>query len=1029
MNNSFKTINIIVGWLVFGIALFVYGSTAETTASLWDCGEFISGAFKLQVVHPPGAPLFLILGRVFTLFAGDDVTKVAWMMNIFSATATAAAIMFLFWIITGIAKRLLSPNKAEIDLGSMIAIIGSGLVGALACTFSDTMWFSAVEGEVYALSMFFISIVFWAVMRWESAVDEDPRANIWIVFAAFMIGLSIGVHLLSLLVIPIAVIIYYLKKYEFSWKGFILSGFVGLVILGLVQVGVIQIVTKIAGNAELFFVNSLGLPFNTGLAFTYIVVFGLLIFGIYKSHQLNHGGLNLACVSFLVIFLGFSTYAMVPIRAKANLPINMNDPSDAFSILSYLNREQYGDRPLVKGPLYTAKPINRKETGNVYYPDKTTKKYEVKGKKQDVEYAEGDKVLFPRMGPTNDGDNAAPLYQFWTGVTGEPTMADNLKYFFKYQVGYMYLRYFMWNFAGRQDDYQGTPENAGINGNWLTGISFIDNMHLGSQDNLPPQIAKAKARNKFYLLPLILGIIGFVFLYQNNKNRAIGTGLLFLMTGMFLIIYTNSPPREPRERDYVLVGSFYTFCIWIGLAVAAIYHFLREKLNGSISAIVALAACLFVPYVMAKNGWDDHNRSGRTMARDFARNYLESCPPNALLITAGDNDTYPLWYAQEVEGIRTDIRIVNTSLLQIDWYIDYLHRAANKSKPLPFIDKFTPDTYRGDTRNFISYLQGSGIAAGTPIDVKRVCEFMLSNDQNNMATSSDGSSVNYLPTRTFKLPVNKESVLKNNVVPDNLKDRIADEIVWSIGGEYLVKNDIALLMIIASGDWSRPICFANTVPPDSYLGLQKYLIQEGLVYRFVPILFEQNQQGAIATNSDKYYDLVMNKFTFGGLDKKEMFVDENSARIGNVLRGSMIRLADDLSRKNAKDSVKQVLNKVIASFKYENMQYYSPYNNMFNMYNLQMTEIYLRSLGYAEGKKFIDKLLDDMKVCYNFYNQPNNTFALQFQNEKTAIEDYVSRMGQMGGVYKQDEFLEKLKKEFPQLTSQSNTIQNTPITQ
>jgi len=1018
MNETFKKLNLIIGWLIFGIALYVYTSTAESTVSLWDCGEFISGAYKLQVVHPPGAPLFLILGRIFTLFAGDDVTKVALMMNYFSATATAFAILFLFWIITGIAQRIVVTHHDpdhELTLGSILAILGSGIVGSLACTFSDTMWFSAVEGEVYALSMFFISIVFWAVMRWEAAVDEDPNANKWLVFASFMIGLSIGVHLLSLLVIPIAVIIYVLKKHGFSWYRFILSGIIGLVILAIVQVGVIQIVTSIAGSIEKFMVNTLGMPFNSGLSLTYILIFTGLIFGIYKSHKLKHGGLHLAMTCLLVVFLGFSSYAMVPIRAVANLPINMNDPRDAFSLLSYLNREQYGDRPLLYGPLYTAQPTGRKDKGPVYFRDDVNKNYGIKGQKIEYTYDDADKVVFPRMGPTNDGDNAAPLYNFWTGSSGQPTMAENITYFIRYQMRYMYWRYFFWNFAGRQDDYQGTPENSMINGNWLSGISALDDARGVSQDNLPPQIANQKARNKFYLLPFLFGIIGLVFLYKKNRNDFITTGLLFLITGLFLIIYTNSPPREPRERDYVLVGSYYTFCIWIGLAVLAIYDVLKDKISGIAAAPLATALCISAPIFMAKGGWDDHNRSHRYMARDFAENYLNSCPPNALLITAGDNDTYPLWYAQEVEGIRTDVRIVNTSLLQIDWYIDYLHRAANKSAPLPFIPEFTAEKYRGDMRNFISFMNNGSLNPDMPVDIKKFCSFILSEDPDAKAQTSGGETVNYLPTKTLRMPINKEAIIKNNVVPDKFKDYIADEIVWNIGKDYLVKDDIAMLMFIAGNeDWSRPICFANTVPPDSYLGLQKYLVQEGLVYRFIPVQFAQNQQGSIVANPSKYYDLVMNKYKFGGLDKREMFVDENSARIANVLRGSMIKLADDLSRQGAKDSTKKVLEKVIQSFKYENINYYSPYNNMFNLYNLQMTEIYLRTFGYNEGKKFIDKLLSDIKVCYDFYRTPNE-FAQYFASEKAGVEDMIVRMKTMSRVYNQTELLDKLNKDYPNL--------------
>ena len=607
MNKQYKQINAVVGFIVFAVSLWQYTSTLESAGSLWDCGEFASCVYKLQIAHPPGAPFFMLLGRIFTLFNPHNPVI---MVNFLSGLMTALSVLFLFFTITMIAKRLLVKNEDELTLDNIIAIVGAGAVGALACSFCDTVWFSAVEGEVYATSMFFISIVLWSVMKWNEEADQ-PHGNRWLVFASYMIGVSLGVHLLSLLIIPVAVLVYYFRKFKPSVFGFIIAFIVGFVLLGTVQIGVVQSAIGIAGSVEYFFVNTLGMPFNVGFVFAWIALFCFLIFLIYYSHKIKHADLQLLAISFLVIFIGFSSYVMVPIRAAANPPINMNAPKDPFSLLSYVNREQYGSRSLIKGPMFDAQPTGYESTGKDYYPDQKTKKYEVKGEKISYTYNPEDEMLFPRMCPTNDGESAASLYQYWTGYQGKPTFGDNVKYFFHYQLRYMYWRYFMWNFAGRQDDLQGTPGNERMNGDWLSGISFIDNLHLGNQDGLPEQILNQKARNKFYLLPLILGIIGLVFMYEKSKPYTLIFGTLFLVTGVLLIVYSNQPPREPRERDYAFVGSFYAFCIWIGLAVVFIFDYLKsKKLPGLPIALATTILCLFIPYIMAKEGWDDHNRHG-----------------------------------------------------------------------------------------------------------------------------------------------------------------------------------------------------------------------------------------------------------------------------------------------------------------------------------------------------------------------------------------------------------------------------------
>lgn len=1017
MSKQYKLINSITGFIVFAISLWQYTSTLESAGSLWDCGEFVSCVYKLQVAHPPGAPFFMILGRIFTLFNPENA---AYMVNFLSGLMTAGAVLFLFWTITMVAKTLLIKDGEEIDMASTIAIMGAGVVGALASSFSDTMWFSAVEGEVYASSLFFISIVLWSIMKWNEEADE-PHGNRWLVFGAFMIGVSIGVHLLSLLVIPVAVLVYYFKKFKPSTVGFIAAFFVGFVLLGIVQIGVIQIAIKMAGGLEYFFVNGLGLPFNIGFVFFWILLIAALVFLIYYAHKIQHADLQLIAVSFLVIFIGFSSYIMVPVRAAANPPINMNNPKDAFSLLSYLNREQYGSRALVKGPLFDAQPIGYKTTGKDYYQDLKTKRYEVKGEKIAYTYNPEDEMFFPRMGPTNDGESASALYQYWTGYQGKPTFGDNIKYFLHYQLRYMYWRYFMWNFAGRQDDYQGTPGNERMNGDWISGISFIDNMHLGSQDGLPEQILNQKARNKFYLLPLILGLIGLIYMYNKNKNYFVIFGLLFFITGIGLIIYTNQPPREPRERDYALVGSFFAYCLWIGLAVTAIVDFLRsKKIKGLPVALAVSLLCLFVPYLMAKEGWDDHNRHGRYMARDFAINYLESCPPNAILFTQGDNDTYPLWYAQEVEGVRTDVRIVNLSLLGVDWYIDFLHRASNKSGPVPFHKEFTSDKYRGNTRDIVQYNDQSGLTDPSQYyDLKNIMNFVLSDDPKFKAQTQRGESVNYLPTTKFKLKVDRAAIEKYNLVPEKYKDKIVDEIVWDLGKGRVIKYDLAVLAMIAAGDWSRPICFANTVEEGYYNGLGKYLIQEGLVLRLIPCRFEENQRGYYAMNTDKNYDLVMHKFKYGGLGEREMFVDENSARIMNTLKSVHFGIADDLIRSNKNEEAKNVLEKVKKEFMYVNAPYYSPNNRFFNILSVQWIDLYYRANAGELAKPIKGLFIKDLKDCLRFYNLPNDDFAALYGNEKKSAEELVKRMDMLAMLYKDESFKKELYDAFPGLVQSS----------
>ncbi len=1096
---NYKLLNNVTGWIVFAIAAITYCTTAESSASLWDCGEFISAADKLQVVHPPGAPLFLLVGRLFTLFAGS-VEQVPLMMNYFSALSTAFAILFLFWTITALARKLILKNGEEPENGQLIAILGAGLVGALACTFSDTMWFSAVEGEVYALSTFFIAIVVWAVMKWEANADK-PGGNRWLIFMAFMLGLSIGVHLLSLLVIPATVLVYYFKKYNGNLFGAIIALGVGFVILTLVQTGVIQTMTGNAASNELMFVNNFGLPFNAGLFIYGIVVAGFIIsvllvsqrkqysalliglvvlffgmlmasnillgivvglvlnavlFGIFNSVNVSNksklsgiaslfnfkGGskntrpalrqnFELFGLAFLFIMIGFSTYLMIPIRSSANTPINMNAPKDAFSLISYLNREQYGDRPLIYGPQYDAQPYDLKETGVKYYPDKEKGKYLEKGKKVEYIYRSEDKVFFPRL--YSNGPGHVNMYKQWVGRDfKKPSQVDNFKYFFKYQMGYMWGRYFMWNFAGRQDDFQGTVANKSYHGNWLSGIPFVDDARIGTQKGIPDVIADHKSRNKFFLLPLLFGILGLIFMFAKDEKWGLVFLFLFLVTGIVLTVYFNSPPREPRERDYTLVGSFFTYCVFIGMGVLFLYDLLKKYVGSSGSAIAStILGLVAVPLIMAAGGKDDHNRHDRRMARDFATNFLESCPPNAILFTQGDNDTYPLWYAQEVEGVRPDVRVANLSLIGVDWYIDFLRRAANENAPVPFHEGFNRIQYLGDKNNQVFYKQQESLK-NKYFDIDKVMNFVL--DDKKQVTVSNGRKSNYFPTNKVKLRVDKQAVLANNIVPEKYKDQIVDAIEWTIpfkggGSKYVVKNDFAILAIVAASDWSRPLCFANTVSPSSFAGLSKYMIQEGMMHRLLPVNFPSNRPGTslMAMNTDATYDRLMNKYQYGGLDVKEHFIDENTHRLMHGLRNLHISLARQLTSEGKKEKAVNVLERMKEKFPDMNSKYYSPYNASFNgsLYSYNQTtvewiELYYKNDRPELAKPISTRMVEELEDSWRFYNL-DNSFAANFQGDmqkkdyrhrEKAIYD-IQRLSQIANTYKDDEFYNLLAENFP----------------
>lgn len=921
--NKYKKINNITGWAVFGFAAWVFLSTIEMTGSFWDCGEFIAAAYKLQIGHPPGAPMFLMLSRIMTLFAGDNLQMVPIMVNAFSAITSAFAVLFTFWTITAIARKLVIKNN-EADMSEIITVMAAGVVGALAFTFTDSFWFSAVEGEVYATSQFFTCIVVWATFKWEQVADEKHSIR-WIILIAYLMGLSIGVHLLNLLCIPALALIYYFRKYPFSWAGVAKTLGISIVILLVVQYGIIAWFVSIGAKMDLM-ANRSGMKIWSGFAIYSIIILSLIAFGIYYSQKNHKHLLNtiLLCAAFLL--LGYTSYAQIVVRSMANPPMDENNPENAFGLLGYLNREQYGDRPLGYGQYYDAKVVGQKEGAMTY--TNLDGKYVATGAKVIPEYDPARCTIFPRM--YSREPNHISAYKEWSGIKGEqkPTFGNNLKYFFSYQMNFMFWRYFMWNFAGRQNDIQG--HGSLLKGNWISGIDFIDSMFLGPQDKLPDSMKNNKARNKFYFLPLILGLVGLFYHYKKDVNNANIVMLLFIMTGIAIVIYLNQTPYQPRERDYAYAGSFYAFCIWIGIGVVALTDMLKKRMPATTAAMIAGLVCLIVPGVMGKEGWDDHDRSYRYTSRDFAYDYLNSCAPNAVIFTNGDNDTFPLWYIQDVEGVRTDVRIINLSLLNTDWYIDQIKRKAYQSDPVPFSLK--TKQYIQGTRDYIPFydrkIQGYS-------DLKDIIEFIGSDNPEAKVRSEGGDEFNYLPTKKFRIKVDKEAVIRNHVVEPKDTSRIVDYIEFELDKSYLLKADLMILDLIAHNDWTRPIYFAVTVGNDSYMNLENYFQIEGLAYRFVPIKANSDpsgQTGGVA--STRMYDNMMNKFLWGNMSDPRIYLDQNNLNMTMNFRNNFARLSETLLQEGKRDSAMKVLDKCTEVMPDKTV----PYNLMM----LRIAELYYR---------------------------------------------------------------------------------------
>jgi hypothetical protein len=966
---QFKLLNRILGGLVFIVAMATYGLTIEPTASFWDCPEFISTAAKLEVGHPPGAPFFMLTGKFVSLFASEP-TQIAYCINMLSAFFSALTILFLFFTITHLARRMLVNKDQEMSTWQLIVSLGSGVVGALAYTFSDTFWFSAVEAEVYAYSSFLTAIVFWLILKWEEHADE-PQSDRYLLLITYLMGLSIGVHLLNLLTIPAIVLVYYYKKFEnANWKGMLVALLVSFAILGFILYGLVPGFINLAGYVELLFVNTLGLPFNSGALFYCFLTVAVLIWSILELYKSNPNELRIKISSLLAVtllgipfvmgswwiglgvitlilmyfirtkalnirlmstvmtalalmLLGYSCYALIVVRSVANPPMDQNSPDNVFALKSYLNREQYGDRPLFYGAYYSSEP---KLVSDGQYcramvtegekvwgmKEKTSAdekdQYIVTDVKQKVEYDSKFKTLFPRM-HSNSGEHPR-IYESWVNIKGKkvtydqcgykknvtiPTFAENLEFFFKYQLNYMYWRYFMWNFSGRQNDIQGHGEIS--NGNWITGFNFIDSYLVGDQSNLSAEYASNKGRNVYYLLPLILGILGMVYMTQQGKKGMQNfwiTFVLFFMTGIAIVLYLNQGPYEPRERDYAYAGSFYAFCIWVGFGVAGLAKMLENsKLSPTVTASIALALALPAPIIMAHQNWDDHDRSDRYLVRDFGKNYFNSCAPNAIIFTNGDNDTFPLWYLQETEedSVSLDTRVCNLSYLQTDWYIDQMRRPAYLSDPLPISWK-RPDYAEG----IRSLVRLEDRIAG-PVDLKTALNFLL--QQEGDATN------NILPCKKFSVPVNVDNLIKQGAITEAERDHIATEMIIDLSNKrFITKSELMILEMIAQNNWERPIYFAVTVGSEMHLGMTKHFQLEGLAYRLVPHK-NASSQGVVASRI--MYDNMMNLFAFGGINNPSIYLDENSARMCRAHRQMFDMLIEQLIKEGENEKALKAL--------------------------------------------------------------------------------------------------------------------------
>ncbi len=1015
-DHLYKKINNYLGWGAFAFAAIMFMMTVEPTVSFWDAGERIAVSYKLQIGHPPGAPFYQMLARIFSLLALGEVTRVAFWINMMSVTAGALTVMFLFWTINMLGKKLIAPD-GEITREKAFAIFGSGIVGALALAFSDSFWFTAVEAEVYVTSLFLTAFVFWVILRWEAAPHEKDSYK-WLVLIAYIVGLSIGVHMLNLLAIPAIVFVYYFKYYHPTRKGIVFTGFIAIALLYFIQSIIIPGLLNLDWQFERFFVNTLGLPFHTGTIAFFVLLIAAIVYGLYYTHKHNKVVLNTIILAFTFIVIGYSSFFMLVIRSNAQVPINENAPKDALAMKAYLGREQYGAWPLLHGPYFNAPAIDAEDGNPVWGKNRETGRYEIINPRKGLEpvYDPNFTTIFPRMWSNRQNHPAG--YEQWGNVRGRPvrvtlpdgstetrnrpTFGENLRFFFSYQVGHMYLRYFMWNFSGRQNDIQG--HGSPVEGNWLTGIKFLDEMRLGPQDNLPESMTSNRGYNRYYMLPFILGVIGFLYQLKRRPDHTLVVGLLFFMTGLAIIIYLNQTPFQPRERDYSYIGSFYAFSIWIGLGALGLADYVMRKLkekggdkpliNPKVAAVATLAVCLLlVPVNMAKENWNDHDRSGRYTARDVAINYLESCAPNAIIFTNGDNDTFPLWYAQEVEGIRTDIKVVNLSLLNTDWYIDNMvRRKTYDGKPVPFSME-TPQ-YRDGTRDFVyltDRLEGHQ-------NLKAVIDFIADDSQRTRIRTARGME-DYSPTRHFRLPVDSAKVVDNGTVAPEDAHLIVDAVEWSVNWQGLQKNHMMAFDFLATNNWERPVYFAITTGGDSFLGLEDYFQVEGMAYRLVPIRSPRidGQPGRI--NTRILYDNFMNKFQWGNMNQPGVYLDEDNRRLTVNFRNTAQRLANALIKENKPDSAIAVLDKA--------MEKMPEFNVPYNYFTLLIAEAYYDAGAPEKANPIVERLIDLFEQDLGYYFSFRGQRANLVESKKQEALAIMQRINHVTSEMEQDELADR----------------------
>ena len=1009
---DYKKFNTILGWLTFAIALLTYTLTLEPTVSYWDCGEYIATSVKLEVGHPPGAPLFQMMGAFFAMFTSDN-SQIAMMVNFMSALASAFTILFLFWTITALAKKVVEKASGEMSKGSSIAILGSGLVGALAYTFSDSFWFSAVEAEVYAMSSFLMALLFWLAIHWEAEMDK-PRGNKWLLLISFIVGLSFGVHILSLLVIPSIVFIYIYKRYpELSVKQFILANLVSILVLAFVFKLLFPFTLRFFSASELFFINTLGLPFNSGSIIAGILLVALFYFGLRHTRKKKMFTANLLVLSVLFIMIGFSSWLMLPIRANANTTINENNPSSARELLAYYNREQYGDANVFYGSYYSQTADRDKanpyqDAKPKYEKDEKAGKYVIVNNYKDAlpNYNSKHKGIIPRM-----VDPTPSVVQNYKAIAGipqrskrRPTFGENISFMITYQFGYMYGRYFMWNFTGRQDDIQGNLDN---HGNWLSGIDPIDELRLGSQKNLPSEVTENKGRNTYYFLPLILGIIGVLFHLKRDLNNFYILLLFFAFTGLAIIFYTNPKPFEPRERDYAVVGSFYVFAIWIGFGVLAIYEKLKNKITSVVMPTALTAICLLaVPVLMAKENWDDHDRSGKYTTWNNAKSYLDSCQENAIMFTIGDNDTFPLWYMQEVEDYRTDIKLVNTSLFAKDWYIDQQKRKTYEADPIP--SQLSHDDYKeGSLDVAYHYPYAFPQFKDSVMDIKFFMKWIQSKDSRTMIDFEDnGHPEKVYPTTKLRIMVDKEAVLKNGIVAEKDSALIVPYIDIQISESALIKNRILMLDVLANMNWERPLYFTGGAQAaEEYIWLKDYLQLDGLAYKFVPIRTPISQRSFMdmgRINTDIMYENVK-KWSWKN-SNGDIYYDPETRKNGISFRNSLGRLADELIKEKDFVRAEEILDMSLEKMPMESYGYFRlVIGHIESYYNIDRPE---------KARKIVEFLISNFQEKIYYYSGLSSYELTQNFSDLEGTLDLYKYIIATCVEFDSEEYSAKLKEDF-----------------